>query len=547
VVGDGQVVVDLGNFGNQTPVVTGATSYSLTGNVLNLSLVGLGQHDITIGSTLAPPTFVLAAASDSGPSSSDGYTNVTLPTFTGTYVAGDTVTLFDGATVIGTAVASATGQWSVTATTKLADGVHQITAQASDAFGDVSPMSAALAVTVDTIAATPTNLSLAPGLEAGGHNITGVTMPTFTGNGEANGLITIYDGTTVLGTGAVAANGTWSVIDTVSLAKGVHSITAVEEDLAGNIGTASAALSITIDAAPSVGGVAALPPDAILGAGATASLTVGMGQAVTVSGGTPILILNNGGIGTYASGSGGDTLTFDYIVAPKQDISQLSVIGINLNGATVTDSLGAAADFSHVALTPPGWLEIAPSAIAAFDTSTQTSVPVVANHYKGPVADLQGEYINISSDNLNVNVTAPNWFIHTGSGMDAIAVSSGTNVLDGGTGSNFLVGGSGTDTFFVDDRGASADIWSTVVGFHQGDAATIWGVTPQDFNLAWVDGQGAAGYTGLTLHATAASAPTASLTLAGYTQADLTNGRLTVQFGTDAASGSAYMYIHGNA
>jgi serralysin len=547
VVGDGQVVVDLGNFGSQTPIVTGATSYTLAGSVLNLSLVGLSQHDITIGGTLAAPTFVLAAASDSGPSSSDGYTNATLPTFTGTYVAGDTVTLFDGATVIGTAVASATGQWSITATTKLADGVHQITAQASDAFGDVSPMSAAFAMTVDTVAATPTNLALAAGLESGGHNITGVPMPTFTGKGEVNGLITIYDGTTVLGTGSVAANGTWSVIDTVPLAKGVHSITAVEQDQAGNIGTASAGLSITIDTRPSVGGMAALPPDAILGAGATASLTVSMGQVVTVSGGKPTLTLNNGGIASYASGSGTGILTFSYTVAPKQDVSQLSVTGINLNGATVTDSLGAAADFSHVAITPPGWLEIAPSAISAFDTSTQLSVPVVANHYRGPVAGLHGEYINISSDNLNVTASSPNWFIHTGSGMDAIAVNSGTNVLDGGTGSNFLVGGSGTDTFFVDDRGASADIWSTVVGFHQGDGATIWGVTPQDFNLAWVDGQGAAGYTGLTLHATAPSSPTASLTLTGYTHADLTNGRLTVQFGTDAASGSAYMYIHGNA
>ena len=96
---------------------------------------------------------------------------------------------------------------------------------------------------------------------------------------------------------------------------------------------------------------------------------------------------------------------------------------------------------------------------------------------------------------------------------DAIAANSGINVLDGGTGSNFLTGGSGTDTFFVDDRGPTADIWSTVNGFHAGDAATIWGVTPQDFGLTWVDGQGAAGYTGLTLHATASGKPTASLTL----------------------------------
>jgi hypothetical protein len=51
----------------------------------------------------------------------------------------------------------------------------------------------------------------------------------------------------------------------------------------------------------------------------------------------------------------------------------------------------------------------------------------------------------------------------------------------------------------------------------------------------------------LTLHATAAGIPTASLTLVGYTQDDLDNGRLSVLFGSDSASGSAYMFVHGNS
>ena len=183
--------------------------------------------------------------------------------------------------------------------------------------------------------------------------------------------------------------------------------------------------------------------------------------------------------------------------------------------------------------------------IAVFDTTTGQSVSATGQPYTGPVSGLQWEYINITSDSLNISVSTPNWFIHSGSGNDAIAASSGINVLDGGTGSNFLTGGSGTDTFFVDDRSASADIWSTVIGFHAGDAATIWGVTPQDFSLTWVDGQGATGYTGLTLHATSAGKPTASLTLAGFSQADMTSGRLSVSFGT--VGGSAYMYVHGNS
>jgi len=182
---------------------------------------------------------------------------------------------------------------------------------------------------------------------------------------------------------------------------------------------------------------------------------------------------------------------------------------------------------------------------AAFDTTTDQAAPSVIQPYTGPVSGLQNEDIDITSDSLNISVSTPNWFIHSGSGNDAIAVSSGTNVMDGGTGSNFLSGGSRTDTFFVDDRGPAADIWSTVNNFHAGDAATIWGVTPQDFALTWVDGQGAAGYTGLTLHATASGEPTASLTLAGFSQADLNNGRLSVSFGT--VGGSNYMYVYDNS
>jgi Ca2+-binding RTX toxin-like protein len=170
--------------------------------------------------------------------------------------------------------------------------------------------------------------------------------------------------------------------------------------------------------------------------------------------------------------------------------------------------------------------------------------------YSGPVAGLQCEYITTTTASLNITAAVPNVFIHTGSGNDAIAVSGGTNVLDGSTGSNFLVGATGDDTFFVDDREPTSDIWSTVVNFQSGDAATVWGVTPGDFSLSWVDGQGAAGYTGLTLHASAAGVPTASLTLAGFASGDLTNGRLTVSFGTTAATdgvpGSSYMNIHAN-
>lgn len=172
--------------------------------------------------------------------------------------------------------------------------------------------------------------------------------------------------------------------------------------------------------------------------------------------------------------------------------------------------------------------------------------------YAGPVADLQNEFVTVTADSLNVTATKPNNFIHTGAGDDAIDVSlfmltnGGTNVLDGGGGSNFLVGGyTSRDTFFVDGRGAAADVWSTVANFHKGDAVTLFGVTSSGA-LDWQDGQGAAGFTGLTLHAAGPGRPVVSMTLAGYARADLANGRLAVSFGRDPASGSDYMLIQGN-
>jgi Ca2+-binding RTX toxin-like protein len=152
----------------------------------------------------------------------------------------------------------------------------------------------------------------------------------------------------------------------------------------------------------------------------------------------------------------------------------------------------------------------------------------------------------MTAASINVAVTTPGWFLHSGAGNDALTVTAGTNVLDGGEGSNFLTGGTGTDTFFVDARNATADIWSTVNHFHAGDAVTIYGVDPNTDGFAWANGQGAAGYTGLTLHVTDPGKPTASLTVAGYTATDLQNGRLSVSYGHDQSAGANYLYIHAN-
>ena len=61
------------------------------------------------------------------------------------------------------------------------------------------------------------------------------------------------------------------------------------------------------------------------------TLTLNLSEAVTVSGGTPTLTLNDGGTATYTSGSGTNALTFSYTVGAGQNTADLAVTAVNLN------------------------------------------------------------------------------------------------------------------------------------------------------------------------------------------------------------------------
>ena len=117
---------------------------------------------------------------------------------------------------------------------------------------------------------------------------------------------------------------------------------------------------------------------------------------------------------------------------------------------------------------------------------------------------LQHTYIWDRPEGVAMRADAANSFIHGGPGQDALQVTSGTNVLDGGTGSNFMTGtvdGAGTDTFFTDARGSQV-VWNTLINFHKGDAATLWGFDPAVSSYRWdASPSGAGGATGATLRA----------------------------------------------
>ena len=217
------------------------------------------------------------------------------------------------------------------------------------------------------------------------------------------------------------------------------------------------------------------------------------------------------------------------------------------DGAQTTTDSNTTITEKPITKTPPGNFTVA-------DETTGQQTFISGEPYSGPVAGLSQQLILVTPDNLNISANTPNVIIHSGSGTDALDVSrvNGNNILDGSTGSNFLVGGAGRDTFFLDDRNAASDVYSTVVDFHSGDNVTIFGVDPVNFRVIIQDNQGAVGAKRLTYTFTANGKPNASIVLAGFSTADLANGRLTAAYGSNpdlpgqAGSGGVYLNIRGN-
>ena len=152
-----------------------------------------------------------------------------------------------------------------TATYTSGSGTSALTFSYTVAAGQNTPDLAVTAVnlngaTISDGAGNAANLSLT-GLAQGGPQIdttapdapvisgdvVSTNVVTLTGTAEANSTVTVFNGTTQLGTATVNGSGAWSFA-TGSLANGNYSFTATDTDAAGNVSTASSPLNVTVNA-----------------------------------------------------------------------------------------------------------------------------------------------------------------------------------------------------------------------------------------------------------------------------------------------------------
>ena len=127
----------------------------------------------------------------------------------------------------------------------------------------------------------------------------------------------------------------------------------------GAAGSLAANKNIVIDAiSPTVTNVTSAKPNGLYIAGEIIDITVKFSKPVDVSG-TPLLALNSGGTASYFSGSGTDTLTFRYTVGAGEtttDLDYASTTALTLNGGTIQESTGLAANLTLPAPGSPGSL-----------------------------------------------------------------------------------------------------------------------------------------------------------------------------------------------
>jgi large repetitive protein len=441
ISGDGTIRLDLNSAGT---------------GIQNGSSVGIAAG-YTSGSTYtldhtapaAPTTPDLTSATDTGTSSSDNLTKNTAPSFSGTAETGSTVTLYDtdGSTVLGTTTATG-GSWSITSSA-LPAGTHQVAAKATDAAGNTSALSSALAVTIDTAAPTGTALSATTIVTSHATSTSAIATLSATDSQAITYTLAAGNGTNDADNGSFTIAGTSLKVGSSSLTAGTYKIYVAATDAAGNV--SNQPFTITLVDAPSVSSVS-VPAAGTHYIGENLDFTVSFSQAVVVdtSGGTPrmAITLDTGGTvyADYLSGSGSNALVFRHTVAQGEaDANGVTVGAISLQGGTIRDGLSNDANTTLNS--------VASTALVLVDGTLPHVTGVSAATADGAYKAGSTITIDVSMDR---SVT-----VDTTGGVATLALSSGgTATYSAGSGSSTLsfsyVVGSGQNAADLDASATSA-------------------------------------------------------------------------------------------
>ncbi|MBE3533558.1 BapA/Bap/LapF family large adhesin [Enterobacter cloacae complex sp. I3] len=243
-----------------TPIAEGQHTLTAVATDAAGNISGVSNSWGIIIDSVAPDAPVITQVVDDVPErlgalNSGDSTNDTTPTLNGTAEPGSTVTIRQDGVDLTTIVIDSSGTWTYTPTTPLVNGTYTFTAVTTDGAGNTSQPSGGFTLTVDTTPPAAATIATVTD-DVGGVNgpltsgdTTDDTTPTLSGTAPADAVITVYDGTTLLGTATLDGSGGWSFTPVIPLTDGPHTLTVHATDAAGNT-TISTPFELTVDTVP---------------------------------------------------------------------------------------------------------------------------------------------------------------------------------------------------------------------------------------------------------------------------------------------------------
>jgi predicted outer membrane repeat protein len=225
-----------------TQVIHSITARYAGDTNFNLSTSNAVSQDVRAPATIGTTTTLSAGTPNPSTVNQSVSFTITVTPASGTADPTGSVTLLDGATILGTGNLS--GRTATVQVANLTAGSHTITARYNGDLTFITSVSSGQSQTVNRANSTTTLVSsMNPSMVGQAVTFTATVTPGTTGPVMPSGSVTFLDGTTVLGTGTLtAAGGMFTATFTTSgLTAGSHSITArYEGDTNFNTSTSSA-------------------------------------------------------------------------------------------------------------------------------------------------------------------------------------------------------------------------------------------------------------------------------------------------------------------
>ncbi len=398
-------------------------------------------------------------------------TNPARPELTGSAEAGSTVSILDGATLLGTTVATAAGTYDFALASDLAVGSHSLTATATDAAGNVSAASPALSVQIND----DNSYAVASGSTGTGNTVTrnydSAGQYTSVDTTDTAGLLlqsvsttatlrNIYDiAGTLIGTVSEAGSPTGAAQPDFTTERQVMSATTTTDQSGSYVHLLSENHTLTLQG-----------DDVVVIDGGDDTISAGAGS-ISVSGGSGSLLFRAGsGTSTVSGGSG--TLTVvggsgGGLYKGGSTAGNVLTAGsgnTTLLGGSAGDRLDGGAGHTTIVGSSGGSDTIVGG-------SGVNQITATNNERVFGGAGQSTVFAHAGGDNLVVGSGGNDQMDSAGDG-NVLFGGAGADTMFGGTGTSTLVGGSGT-ALMVADSGNTLFVGGA-------GQSTVWGGTGTD-------------------------------------------------------------------